>query len=555
MLTPNDLVEKDLVKKGLDASSTHPESSKVVAATGGEVGLATIAVPSNGANAQPNLSTTEVVLAAMEPAPAVVSAVVSAPIVVSVDENLLALLRGESEQKSPAQKFSPAAMSASAGSGALSSIGGSPLSKPEAPSLLTATTSALPTNSLAANALPPHQTMLRGSRSFGAGGTNAPATSGLAALSSLPPATSLANLSPRDASKISAPATTSRRMFAPADTEPGIASPVQESSAQKRAGEPLSAAAMPSIESALQLPVSHLSSSFGNTWNGVERRRSPRVSPLAAAAAAAPGAKSSEDLRLAETARHADTDCLPGLVLYQGPPPNRMRQFLLWGATAATVAGMAFFFGFSTSGNAKPTAVAGTQTSIALASSPLHLQVEARGKSVDPASGSLSASRKPGAQEQAVLTVSMIGIRWDPECLPVLNAQSGKLIVIEGDRQPREILLQPAQLKIGHIYYETTFEQVEFRMEVQDSAGTITRESFLALLPGQDSGSAQAGNQKSQKTDGLKMNDGLRVTSPGAPPLPAANQFLKPSAQQVSPASSSQRGAASLALARLGAEK
>ena len=142
MLTPNDLVEKDLVKKGLDASSTHPESSKVVAATGGEVGLATIAVPLGGTNAQSNRSTTEVVLVAMEPAPAVVpavvAAVVSAPIVVSVDENLLALLRGESEQKSPAQKISPTAMSASAGAGALSSIGGSPLSEPVAPSVTVA---------------------------------------------------------------------------------------------------------------------------------------------------------------------------------------------------------------------------------------------------------------------------------------------------------------------------------------------------------------------------------------------------------------------------------
>jgi hypothetical protein len=382
--------------------------------------------------------------------------------------------------------------------------------------------------------------------------------------------------------------TTSRRIFGQSNPAPEQMAATAPRSLLKLTAPAASAAIAASLEPAIHLPVSHLSSSFGAHWNGAERRKVPREtsfpntqsqitlapeissrkvlsldsspltdSPTQEAAPAesdysAPLAKpmnqsaaakaavawegetpASTTSPAAVTVFGAQSDPSPGLVLYQAPRPNRLPLLLLFGATAATLAGLAFLFGFTPAGQARPP-VGST------AASPLQLKVESKDH-------------------------AFIGIRWNPDCLPILNAETGRLIVLESDQAPRLIDLQPAQLKIGHIYYQTNFDRVEFRMEVEDAAGAVTKESFLALLPGR-SGTASA------------ATGGLSVVSPGAPveaieALPASSKnFIAPHstpkpgmkpgtakpttaapveppplAWQISPAPS-QRGAPSLAL-------
>ncbi len=350
--------------------------------------------------------------------------------------------------------------------------------------------------------------------------------------------------------------TTSRRIFGQPPSDSEATSPSAGAASA-------SASVAASLEPAIHLPVSHLSSSFGSTWNGMERRKMPRIpdsltineptldplknearvesvqSPVlsvsTAETAPAPSLPGNEvsnqqpaskpESQMALAVLGSQTDNSPGLVLYQSPRPNRLPLLLLFGATAATLAGLTFFFGFTPAGQAHPSALGTASSAVA---SPLQLKVESKDH-------------------------SFIGIRWNPECLPVLNAEAGRLIVLESDHAPRVIDLQPAQLKIGHIYYETNFERVEFRLEVEDATGTVTKESFLALLPGRTGHPAKAG---------------LSVVSPGAPePAPklmSLQENLTPAsakpgvttshtppseqpAYQSSPAPS-RRGATSLAL-------
>ena len=78
---------------------------------------------------------------------------------------------------------------------------------------------------------------------------------------------------------------------------------------------------------------------------------------------------------------------------------------------------------------------------------------------------------------------TLIGIRWNAGAFAITNAKQGRLVILEREQQPRVVDLQPSQLRIGHLYYETPADRVEFRLEIVDTAGSTTQESFLALSP------------------------------------------------------------------------
>jgi len=101
----------------------------------------------------------------------------------------------------------------------------------------------------------------------------------------------------------------------------------------------------------------------------------------------------------------------------------------------------------------------GSKSNTTGASFPLQMQVESQGNGI-------------------------INVRWNPQSAAVSQAREGRLVIIERDQQTRTIALNTEQLKIGHLYYQSPVERVEFRLEVVDQAGGIAKESVLALSSG-----------------------------------------------------------------------
>jgi protein TonB len=101
----------------------------------------------------------------------------------------------------------------------------------------------------------------------------------------------------------------------------------------------------------------------------------------------------------------------------------------------------------------------GSQPSSTGGSFPLQMQVESQGNGI-------------------------LNVRWNPQSTAVIEAREGRLAIVEHGQQTRTIALSAEQLKIGHLYYQSPAERVEFRMEIVDRSGGVAKESVLALSSG-----------------------------------------------------------------------
>jgi TonB family protein len=75
-----------------------------------------------------------------------------------------------------------------------------------------------------------------------------------------------------------------------------------------------------------------------------------------------------------------------------------------------------------------------------------------------------------------------LNLRWNPQSIPTGKAVGGVLEIREGEQSPQLIGLNPEQLAVGHIYYQSAAQRIEFRLEVSDAAGPIAKGAVLALL-------------------------------------------------------------------------
>jgi outer membrane biosynthesis protein TonB len=75
----------------------------------------------------------------------------------------------------------------------------------------------------------------------------------------------------------------------------------------------------------------------------------------------------------------------------------------------------------------------------------------------------------------------LIDLRWNAQSASIAQAQDGRLVITEHNKQPRTLALEAEQLKTGHLTYQSAAESVEFDLEVVDRSGAIARESILAL--------------------------------------------------------------------------
>jgi TonB family protein len=75
----------------------------------------------------------------------------------------------------------------------------------------------------------------------------------------------------------------------------------------------------------------------------------------------------------------------------------------------------------------------------------------------------------------------LIDVRWNPQSVSVAQARDGRLVITEPNQKPRTLALEAAQLKTGHLTYQSAAESIEFDLEIVDSSGAIVKESVLAL--------------------------------------------------------------------------
>jgi len=75
----------------------------------------------------------------------------------------------------------------------------------------------------------------------------------------------------------------------------------------------------------------------------------------------------------------------------------------------------------------------------------------------------------------------LINVRWNAQSPVIAQARDGRLVIIEHDKAPRTMALDVAQLKIGHLTYQSAAESIQFDLEVNDRTGAVDKESILSL--------------------------------------------------------------------------
>ncbi len=115
----------------------------------------------------------------------------------------------------------------------------------------------------------------------------------------------------------------------------------------------------------------------------------------------------------------------------------------------------------------------------------------------------------------------LINVRWNAQSPVIEQARDGRLVITEHDKAPRMIALDVAQLKTGHLTYQSAAESIQFDLEVNDRSGAVAKESILSL-------SSPAGSQPQTPREPVATVK-PQVVPPAAPakiqtPAPAAVQ-------------------------------
>jgi len=129
----------------------------------------------------------------------------------------------------------------------------------------------------------------------------------------------------------------------------------------------------------------------------------------------------------------------------------------------------------------------------------------------------------------------MINVRWNTQSPVIAQARDGRLVITERDKAPRILALDAAQLKIGHLTYQSAAESIQFDLEVNDSSGGVAKESILAL-----SSPAGAAPQAAREQTATAKPQATPQTAPPqvqtpAPPTVQATVEVAPKASPAKP--------------------
>jgi protein TonB len=113
----------------------------------------------------------------------------------------------------------------------------------------------------------------------------------------------------------------------------------------------------------------------------------------------------------------------------------------------------------------------------------------------------------------------LIGLHWNDQSVPVLQAREGRLQITEDDKPPRTVSLRPEQLAAGHLFYESTADHVAFKLAVTEKSGAVVQESVVAAKKPEPVGVAP-----SQASQTPAVNSAVPSPVPNSPaaqlPLP-----------------------------------
>ncbi|MGD1095138.1 MAG: TonB family protein [Bryobacteraceae bacterium] len=122
----------------------------------------------------------------------------------------------------------------------------------------------------------------------------------------------------------------------------------------------------------------------------------------------------------------------------------------------------------------------------------------------------------------------LIDVRWNPQSPQVTQAREGRLVIQERDQQPRVVELNPEQLRIGHVSYQSSTESLEIRLEVVDASGTTAKESVLALSPKTNASPQAEPPPQPGRVEAPPIPQVAGATTPPSPIRPAARPFTPP---------------------------
>jgi protein TonB len=113
----------------------------------------------------------------------------------------------------------------------------------------------------------------------------------------------------------------------------------------------------------------------------------------------------------------------------------------------------------------------------------------------------------------------LIGLHWNDQSVPVIQAREGRLQITEDDKPARSVSLKPEQLAAGHLFYESTAERVAFQLSVTEKSGAVVQESVVAAKKPEPTGAAP-----SQTSQTPAVNSAVPSPVPNSPiaqlPLP-----------------------------------
>jgi protein TonB len=128
----------------------------------------------------------------------------------------------------------------------------------------------------------------------------------------------------------------------------------------------------------------------------------------------------------------------------------------------------------------------------------------------------------------------LISLRWNRRSVPVEQAREGRLSIIEDQKAPRTVPLNPGQLGAGRLFYESSSDRVEFQLEVVEKSGAVVQESAVAAnkpepgpappVPAATPPEAAAANQAIQNP----RQTPPPVAEPPKPRQPAPRTFTPP---------------------------
>jgi periplasmic protein TonB len=126
----------------------------------------------------------------------------------------------------------------------------------------------------------------------------------------------------------------------------------------------------------------------------------------------------------------------------------------------------------------------------------------------------------------------LIDVRWNPQSTLVTQAREGRLVMQERGQQPRVVELNPEQLRIGHVSYQTSSESLELRLEVVDASGATAKESVLALSPKANGAPQAEPPPQPGRGEAPPVPRMAEATTPPNPIRPAARPFTPPAPVQ-----------------------